>query len=303
MVPARALSCRSGHRWIRRAAAARSGRPYRSAPLFVAAIVLGLVVGCSSGGATRASTGSTEQASTPSTNASSASSTDGSIGPDSALRPGAPLPDDATCAALVRPAAETRPDNAKFNATRGAQKNLTGPYPLFSRVDGNFTGTTDEIIQWAACKWGVAPDIVRAQAVVESYWHQQALGDTTPNASVCAPNHPIGSDPSHPGTCPESVGLLQVRFQYWPNGFNEVETSTAYNADYVYAAWRSCYEGQETWLNAGSHVGTYGPGDIWGCLGVWFSGQWHTPPAEQYITKVKTALQDRTWTQSSFLHG
>ena len=225
MVPAKVLTRRS----LATGGPAVAPRPGRPAPLPVGPVVRRrdrararrrLLVG----GATKASTGSTgstAQASTPSTNASSAASTDGSIAPDSALRPGAPLPSDAACAALVRPAAETRPDNAKFNATRGVQKNLTGPYPLFSRVDGNFTGTTDEIIQWTACKWGVDPDIVRAQAVVESYWHQQALGDTTSNASVCAPNHPIGSDPSHPGMCPESVGLLQVRFQYWPNGFNE----------------------------------------------------------------------------------
>jgi autotransporter family porin len=216
----------------------------------------------------------------------------------SVLAPGTALPSDATCAAKVQPVAEVRPDNAQYNATRGSQKNLTGPYPMFRRVDGNFTGTTDEIIQWTACKWGIAPDIVRAQAVVESNWHQKTLGDTTSNPTVCAPHHPIGSDSTQPGVCPESVGLLQVRYQYWKNGFDDVETSTAYNSDYVYAAWRSCYEGQETWLG-----GTYGPGDVWGCLGVWFSGQWHTSPADQYISKVKSAFQNRTWTESSFAQG
>jgi hypothetical protein len=24
----------------------------------------------------------------------------------------------------------------------------------FARVDGNFSGTTGEILEWAACKWG-----------------------------------------------------------------------------------------------------------------------------------------------------
>ena len=42
----------------------------------------------------------------------------------------------------------------------------------YARVTGNFTGTTDQIIQWAACKWGIDEDIVRAQAAKESGWHQ-----------------------------------------------------------------------------------------------------------------------------------
>ena len=47
----------------------------------------------------------------------------------------------------------------------------------FDRVDGDFAGTTDEIIQWAACKWGIDEDIVRAQVIKESYWYMSAIGD------------------------------------------------------------------------------------------------------------------------------
>jgi autotransporter family porin len=36
------------------------------------------------------------------------------------------------------------------------------------RVTGNFTGTTDEIIQWAAHKWGIDEDVVRSVATAES---------------------------------------------------------------------------------------------------------------------------------------
>jgi hypothetical protein len=205
MVPAKLLSGRLDRSW----------RSYRAAA--IAVVILGSIVACTS------------------SPASPASSTQVAV-----VAPGSQLPSDATCAAKVTPAAEVRPGNAKYNTTRGTQKNLTRPYPMFIRVDGDFTGTTDEIVQWTACKWGIDPNIVRAQAVVESYWHQNALGDTTKNSSVCAPHHPIGSDPKRPGLCPESVGLLQVRYQYWPNGFDQVETSTAYNTDYVYAAWRSC---------------------------------------------------------------
>jgi hypothetical protein len=31
-----------------------------------------------------------------------------------------------------------------------------------ARVTGNFRGTTDEVIQWAAIKWGFHPDLLRA---------------------------------------------------------------------------------------------------------------------------------------------
>ena len=40
------------------------------------------------------------------------------------------------------------------------------------RVTGHFTGTTDEIIQWAACKWGLSDNLLRAIAVRESGWYQ-----------------------------------------------------------------------------------------------------------------------------------
>jgi hypothetical protein len=41
-------------------------------------------------------------------------------------------------------------------------------------------------------------------------------------------------------------------------------------------------------------------GDAWGCAGRWFSGRWHTQPAEDYIAKVKDYLSDRVWEQPNF---
>ena len=48
---------------------------------------------------------------------------------------------------------------------------------LAPRINGDFTGTTEEILRWAACKWGIGQDIVFAQAAVESWWRQDNLGD------------------------------------------------------------------------------------------------------------------------------
>ena len=64
--------------------------------------------------------------------------------------------------------------NATYNATRGNQtlpNNFLSGDPrvntLTARVTGNFSGSTDEILQWAACKWGVDEDMVRAQAALD----------------------------------------------------------------------------------------------------------------------------------------
>ena len=46
---------------------------------------------------------------------------------------------------------------------------------LLPRVDGQFTGTTDEIFQWGACKWGLPDDLLRALAVRESTWYQYEI--------------------------------------------------------------------------------------------------------------------------------
>ena len=104
-----------------------------------------------------------------------------------ASRPRALPLSDSTARALVTPRAETRPANAVPNlrdsprhwsfprsttpSSGGVQTrgHVTDAYnPLIKYVTGGFTGTTDEIIQWAAHKWGIPEDILRAVAVNES---------------------------------------------------------------------------------------------------------------------------------------
>jgi hypothetical protein len=108
------------------------------------------------------------------------------------LPPGASLPTDAQCAARVhRSTWEPRrqnntanhkivkrvdlPNNQAFNA---AWQKKYKP-----RIDGAFSGTTDEIIQWASCKWGISDNLTRARAVQESTWVQSTLGDYVPKSS------------------------------------------------------------------------------------------------------------------------
>ena len=116
------------------------------------------------------------------------------------------------------------------------------------------------------------------------------------------PGHPVGAD-GHPGQCPESVGLLQIRYQYSKHTFPSAGTSTAYNADYAYAIRRTCFEGGETWLNTVDRGQQYAAGDLWGCVGRWFAGRWHTPAADQYMAGVQQWYTGRIWETSDFKNG
>ena len=285
-----------------------TGRRVRLAALALGC--LAIVPACSRSSSSDASTttgpGATAAANSETTAPAAQGTTSASTAQVAGLvPPGAALPADAECAARVRPAEEVRPDNEPFNATRGAQKQLDGRF--LARVTGDYAGTTDEILQWAACKWGLDADLVRAQAAKESNWFMQAFGDFAKDAAACPPGHGIGED-GHAGECPESVGVLQVRYQYhgppaglatWP----EAERSTAYNVDYAYAVWRTCFEGDSAWLNEADHVGTYAAGDAFGCLGVWFAGRWHTPEADAYIAAVRSNMTGRVWESASFRRG
>lgn len=226
----------------------------------------------------------------------------------------ASLPSEAWCASEVKPVAEIHPSNATYNQRTGVGGNYTYP-----GVTGNFTGTTDEIIQWAACKWGMDEDVLRAQAVAESSWLQNNYGDFSTSGSSCSPLLPIANyppqypgDAAHNNQCPESVGMMQVRWLYHKSAFyssptensstltNNAILSTAYNLDYYAAIWRNCYNGVYTWLNTVERGATYSAGDSWGCLGMWYSGRWRTQPALNYISAVQSHLANRTWEAAEF---
>ncbi len=227
----------------------------------------------------------------------------------------APLPSDSECSARVRPVAEIRPLNQVPNNTRG----IGGNYET-ARVSGNYVGTTDEIIQWAACKWGMDEDVLRAQMVQESYWHQSAIGDfTSGGQTLCSPVYPVANyasqyngDPTHTNQCPESYGLSQVRWTYHKTAFyssptestttltNNAIYSTAYNADYYGSIWRRCFNGDFGWLNTVERGQDYAAGDQWGCLGMWFSGRWYTDPAKSYISAVQNNLNTKVWETTAF---
>jgi hypothetical protein len=255
------------------------------------------------------------------------------------------LPSDAACAARVhRSTWEPRRDNAIPNHR---MPNVTAVHRAFSarpvsgggstdrrwdtwllqRVDGHFTGTTDEILQWAACKWGLPDNLVRAIAVRESTWYQfevypsgrpvldWGMGDMMPRntsgATVyCRMLAGHGRDYQRdfgPGICPRTfsiAGVMSWQSPSWgPMPGNQNGTfpfnrdSTAFALDYLASQLRGCYNGWEHWLK---DSGRYVAGDIWGCVGAWYAGDWHSGDANGYIGRVRRELANRTWLQADW---
>ena len=150
-----------------------------------------------------------------------------STGHFATLPVGATLPGEAECAAAVRRTREIRPANATFNAARGAD--LKPQFGLYARVTGNFTGTTDEIIQWAACKWGIDEDIVRAQVAKESWWYQRPAGTGRPTRTAAprAPDRRRRHARPVPRVDRADAGPLPLLAAAFPSA----TTSSAYNVD------------------------------------------------------------------------
>ena len=223
------------------------------------------------------------------------------------LPPGAKLPSGAQCAkwVLAKPSRENKGVNKRFNHTKGQhvgrnffQGDTSQANGLIApRINGNFTGTTKEILRWAACKWGINQNIVFAQAAVESWWRQTTKGDFGTDRSACPPGH---RHLNAQGQCAQSYGILQNRYPYEKTSWPGIGRSTAMNADTAYAIWRSCYDGYETWLNTVPRGNQYHAGDAWGCVGRWFAGRWHTAPAQQYISKVKQYMREKIWETPDF---
>lgn len=195
---------------------------------------------------------------------------------------------DAEAAAAVKSAPETRAVNSADNGRVPTAAQLayfrdhddSMPARYLERVDGDFRGSTDEIIQWAAYKWGFDPELLRAVAAVESWWHMSTLGDEG-----------------------NAFGLYQVDRRYHCCQ-RLAESFTAWNADYYGAMLRSYYDGTQTWLNTVTGNGRpYRPHELWGSVGYWASGRWDTPVGHSYVAEVRADLAERVWTQRDFIEG
>jgi hypothetical protein len=208
---------------------------------------------------------------------------------------------DAECSAAVDYSSwEPRPDNnaanhrtptaGQLNTFHASNVNGGVSAAAFDQVDGNFTGTTDEIIQWAACKWGFDPDLVRAIAVDESYWHQSSVGNFTSNMKNCPPGTWNGSG------CYQTYGMLQIKYSSFPGTWSMSRDDTAFSIEYKLAYQRACMNGQISYLVGSSG---YPSSDtdtmLWGCVGEWYSGGWYDSSAQTYIARIKKYMSEKVW--------
>jgi hypothetical protein len=231
-------------------------------------------------------------------------------------RPVGSLPlSDSAARARVSPTPEDRPENSAENAYVPTSAELDafhnsvfggGPNagdrhdahnPLIAYVTGGFTGTTDEILQWAAHKWGIPEDVIRAVAVVESYWYQHAMGDR--RDGVDASRYPVRSRIDSDSVY-ESLGIVQVKWR--PDGSLNPGTeplrwrSTAFNVDYAAAGVRYYYDGYATWAGPG-----YAAGQEWESIGAHYSpSPWRNDKQLEYIARVKGCLTERPWEEPLF---
>jgi hypothetical protein len=210
----------------------------------------------------------------------------------------------STCASsIIHSSWEPRHDNDASNHTVGDGAYTWGPaatdqywsgwssrVPL---VQGQFTGTTTEMFSWAACRWGIEEDILRAVAVIESTWHQSTWGDRCGGG-----DQTIGS-----------FSVMQIKNKncdgslLW-GGMPDVVQSTALAVDLYAARTRACFNGDfydgGSWLYHGQTVRQIAAAHgwnyvLWGCVGSWYSGDWYDSGAVNYIHNVQTALAQRTW--------
>jgi len=241
------------------------------------------------------------------------------------LPAGSPLPAESSCAQAIGFETEMIPDNQTPNSTMptGAQlsayaaNGYTANYYdgewAYALVDGQYTGTTDMIMRWAACKWGIDEDIVRAQATVEDWgWDQTtAQGDLRTSLPSCVSgNFTSLWDFQCAGCCYQSWSIWQTKVYYAWQTWPMMYTSTPFAADFRYADQRACMNGDlapyfngRPPYNGHTYTGDISAGDLntilWGCLGLHYSGNWFDGDSDSgaigYIGNVQNAFAQKSW--------
>jgi len=233
---------------------------------------------------------------------------------------------DSLAATHVCSVAENRPNNTSANNfvpsasalqsfysadTSNAGQTVVQANPYDKYVTGKYTGTTDEIIQWASWKWGVPTDWLRAEYALESNWNQGetnssgtgllgfGFGDQNSVSAAWYAQYPKQSQLGNNEVF-QSLGITQVKWA--PDGSVGAGTeplrweSTAFNVDYQAATIRFYFDNPDGARSAWGDS-SYTSGQEWNSLGGWFSPYpWNNSGQENYITAVQCRLTNKTWT-------
>jgi hypothetical protein len=227
--------------------------------------------------------------------------------------PGSKPLSDARAAALVSPAPEVRPGNARANRYVPSPRQLASFRsartdhgqtvrqfnPLTRYVTGRPVGlrspSTDELIQWVSHKWGIPTNLIRGQMVVESHWRQGFKGDRQTVGAGWHRRYPRQARIPGGRDVYQSMGIAQVKWT--PDHAVGAGTeplrwrSTAFNLDYYAATVRHYYDGACKWCGPG-----YGAGQTWNSIAAWYSPEpWANERAQAYLGKLRHTLDNRAW--------
>jgi hypothetical protein len=228
----------------------------------------------------------------------------------------APL-SDAAAAAHVQPEPENRAANRAANSYLPSERELrrfrqtlddngrrVGSDPYNAHVTGHFAGTTDEIIQWAAWKWGIPEDWLRAQFFAESHWYQSSRGDRAFVGVRSVRGYPARSrerarSGDYTGYVWLSLGISQVK--WLADGSSHAGTeplrwkSTAFAADYAASTVRFYYDDPRGLRSAWDDA-SYAPGDPWLSIGGWYRPYpWGNDRQRAYVADIQRLLAGRAW--------
>ncbi len=234
------------------------------------------------------------------------------VPPDVWASPGRPPLSDRAAAALVVREPETRPENyaannyipsnAELRAFRNAHttqgRSILNDVPEYRYVTGRpglHNPSTDDLIQWAARKWGIPTDVYRAQIYFESLDIQGLQYDAASVSPRDYWQYPAQSRIT-PYEVYQSIGISQIKWQ----PFNKLNAgaeplrwkSTAWALDFSAATVRYYYDGRCSWCGRGYHKG-----EEWQSIGAYNAPiPWlNNAKRAWYIRKVKSALRDRSW--------
>jgi hypothetical protein len=240
---------------------------------------------------------------------------------------------DAAAAALITREPETRPYNSRPYTLRGRRYPAANDYvpsagqlrsyrhsrtslgqpvlqfnPYVRYVDGRDGiphPSTDDLIQWAAHKWGIPENWLRAEYVLESYWNQFQLGDDTSVSVRSYWRYPYQSRIPDTTRVYQSLGITQVRWT--PSGTVGPGTeplrwrSTAFNLDDQAATLRLYYDNPSGARTAWGD-NTYAPCEKWRSVGGWYSPYpWGNSRQAAYVSTVRGNLARREWRSRNFL--